>query len=96
MNCIEDAKRDLLAFNINVTSFATFRYEENYNMSTIIQCPQYEKRIVTSRVYYRLVLPLNGKQLRFVNITCSSTPDRDFPSQRIQDFTASLFHLFPR
>ena len=75
VNCIEDAKRDLQAFNISVTSFATFKYEEDFNMSTIIQCPQYDKRIVTSRVYYRLVLPLSGKQLRFVNITCSRTPE---------------------
>jgi hypothetical protein len=54
---------ELRALGLSVVAIATYEYEEDFNQSVIIQCPQYEKKIVSDRVYYRLVLPVSQAPL---------------------------------
>ncbi|XP_045206607.2 uncharacterized protein LOC123558822 [Mercenaria mercenaria] len=58
-DCYNEAVKDLQQYDITVSAIALYQYEEDYDASAIIQCPQYEKRIVSDRVYYRLVLPMS-------------------------------------
>jgi hypothetical protein len=54
--------KDLQLFNITVGAIALYQYEEDFDKSSVIKCPQYDKKIVSDRVYYRLVLPLSGRR----------------------------------
>ncbi|XP_045196918.2 uncharacterized protein LOC123551787 [Mercenaria mercenaria] len=58
-DCYHEAVKNLQQYNITVSAIVLYQYEENYDASAIIQCPQYDKKIVSDRVYYRIVLPLS-------------------------------------
>ncbi len=58
ITCYQEAVSELSTNGIKAEAFATYKYEEDYSESAMLLCPPYDKKIVASRVYYRLVLPL--------------------------------------
>ncbi|KAK3097956.1 hypothetical protein FSP39_014843 [Pinctada imbricata] len=49
-------ENDLAKDGITVSAFASYQYEEDFS-DAIMRCPKYDKKIVTTNTYYRLVLP---------------------------------------
>lgn len=54
--CWEEARTELYALGLNVSGFLTYEYEEDFGKD-IMLCPKYDRRLNSSRVYYRIVLP---------------------------------------
>ena len=54
--CWDEAADDLSALGVKIAAFATYQYEEGFGDS-IMACPKFDRRLSSSRVYYRLVLP---------------------------------------
>ena len=54
--CFDEAKDELEAMGLKIKAFMTYQYEEDFS-DAIILCPQYDRKIHSSRIYYRLVLP---------------------------------------
>lgn len=56
---------DLKEFGITINAVMTYQYEEDFSPEAMLRCPQYDKRLVSDRIYYRLVLPLEQKSLMY-------------------------------
>ncbi|XP_067674394.1 uncharacterized protein [Haliotis asinina] len=69
--CFDEAEQDLSAHGVTVAAFATYQYEENFS-DVIIVCPKFDRKIESSRIYYRLVLPTTP-QSDPCNITSGSS-----------------------
>nr|KAI8727386.1 CAunnamed protein product [Biomphalaria glabrata] len=54
--CYDEAIQDLNDMNLVVSAIVTYQYEENFS-DDIMLCPKYDKKIISSRIYYRIVLP---------------------------------------
>ena len=58
--CVENAKQEIEEERgLVISAFTTYQYEEGFS-EAIIRCPGLEKRIDSSRTYYRIVLPGEG------------------------------------
>ncbi|XP_071113546.1 uncharacterized protein [Haliotis cracherodii] len=53
--CFDEATQELSALGLKVAAFATYQYEENFS-EVIMVCPKFDRKIESSRIYYRLVL----------------------------------------
>ena len=62
-DCVTEAETELKLRGLNVTGFATYQYEEDF--SDKIMCGKLDRMINSSRIYYRLVLPM--KNVRWCN-----------------------------
>ncbi|XP_076466898.1 uncharacterized protein LOC143298095 isoform X2 [Babylonia areolata] len=58
--CYDEAVEELGGMGLNVTGFVTYGYEEGFS-DDIMLCPQTDRKINSSRVYFRIVLPV-GRQ----------------------------------
>lgn len=47
---------ELKSFGLNVTALMTYEYEEGFS-EAIMLCPRVDRKINSSRIYYRIVLP---------------------------------------
>ncbi|KAK7494594.1 hypothetical protein BaRGS_00014247 [Batillaria attramentaria] len=54
--CYDEAVQELTSMGLKVVSLATYEYEEGFS-ETIMMCPQVDRKINSSRIYYRIVLP---------------------------------------
>ena len=54
-DCITEAQEELT--DLKIKAFATYQYEEDFS-EKIMLCPKYDRKVNSSRIYYRLVLPL--------------------------------------
>ena len=61
-DCYHEAVKHLQTYNITVDAIALYEYEEDFDESAILQCPQYDQKITSDRIYYRLVLPLSERR----------------------------------
>ncbi|ESO89240.1 hypothetical protein LOTGIDRAFT_154331 [Lottia gigantea] len=59
--CYDEAVQELSQHDLIVRTFLTYNYEENFSNS-IMLCPKYDLKIISSRIYYRIVLPLEKVQ----------------------------------
>lgn len=59
INCFDDAVQVVTKAGLNFAGFATYKYNENYGDS-IIKCPPLDVKITGSRIYHRIVLPVNN------------------------------------
>ena len=57
-DCVSAAERELGTLGLNVSTWATFDYEEDYG-DGILACPQVDKKINGSRIYHRLVFKVS-------------------------------------
>ncbi|KAJ8315524.1 hypothetical protein KUTeg_007674 [Tegillarca granosa] len=58
-NCFDDALQVVTKAGLNFSGFATYKYNEDYGDS-ILKCPPLDVRITGSRIYHRIVLPVNN------------------------------------
>lgn len=72
IRCYDEAVQELRELGLNVTAFVTYQYEEGFS-DAIMQCPKYDRKINSSRIYYRIVLPA-------ANTTYSSSSPCDYKS----------------
>ncbi|KAK7503103.1 hypothetical protein BaRGS_00005729, partial [Batillaria attramentaria] len=54
--CYDEAVQELTAMGLKVVALATYKYEEGFS-DAIMMCPQVDRKINSSRIYYRIVLP---------------------------------------
>ena len=54
--CYDEAVEELKSFGLNVTALMTYEYEEGFS-EAIMLCPRVDRKINSSRIYYRIVLP---------------------------------------
>jgi len=59
VKCSDEAINEMSKLGLWISHLATYKYEENYS-DDIIKCPNYDKKIVNSRIYYRVVLPVKN------------------------------------
>ncbi|KAH9508215.1 hypothetical protein Btru_055040 [Bulinus truncatus] len=59
VRCYDEAIQELEQMGLTVSSIVTYQYEENFS-DDIMLCPQLDKKINSSRIYYRIVLPGKG------------------------------------
>lgn len=70
-HCYDEAVQELRSYGLNVTALVTYEYEEGFS-DDIMLCPRVDRKINSSRIYYRIVLPA-GPQFNESNVC-------DFPS----------------
>ena len=58
-DCVTEAENELTAAGLNVAGWMTYSYEDNFSKA-IMTCSLYDRMINSSRIYYRLVIPLHG------------------------------------
>ncbi|KAL4219146.1 hypothetical protein ACF0H5_021728 [Mactra antiquata] len=58
-DCLKRAASDLSVYNITIRSVMTYTYEEDFTNDAMIQCGTFDKKIITDRIYYRVVLPVD-------------------------------------
>ncbi len=63
-HCVLEAEQELENRGLTVAGWATYQNEEDFSDS-IRLCEEYDRRISSSRVYYRLVLPTEEKRSGF-------------------------------
>ncbi|XP_064618051.1 uncharacterized protein LOC135482131 [Liolophura sinensis] len=54
--CWEEARSELSSLGLKVSGFLTYEYEEDFGKDVML-CPKYDRRLNSSRIYYRIVLP---------------------------------------
>ncbi|XP_062601757.1 uncharacterized protein LOC134263430 [Saccostrea cucullata] len=59
VDCFTHAQQELTNHGLNIISFASYQYEEDFS-KVIVKCPKYDRKITTEYTYFRIVLP--GKQ----------------------------------
>ncbi|XP_041350900.1 uncharacterized protein LOC121369889 [Gigantopelta aegis] len=69
--CWDEAVNELSALGVKIAAFATYQYEENFGDSFMV-CPKFDRKLSSSRIYYRLVLP-TVSQSDPCNITSGSS-----------------------
>lgn len=70
LRCYNEAEQELKDMGLVVSTFVSYQYEENFS-DDILLCPKLDKKINSSRIYYRIVLP--GK-----NATYNSSSPCDY------------------
>jgi hypothetical protein len=56
IDCFTHAQQELTSKGLNIISFASYQYEENFS-KVIVKCPDFDKMITTTvYTYYRVVL----------------------------------------
>jgi len=56
--CLTDAKNDMKKLGLNISDVLTYEYEEGFS-DAIMRCPTVDRKIISSRIYHRIVLPTN-------------------------------------
>lgn len=56
MPCYDEAVQELSEMGLNVAALVTYEYEEDFS-DAIMMCPNVDRKVNSSRVYYRIVLP---------------------------------------
>lgn len=54
--CYDEAVQELKSLGLNVTALVTYEYEEGFS-DAIMLCPRVDRKINSSRIYHRIVLP---------------------------------------
>ncbi|XP_012936102.1 uncharacterized protein LOC106011351 [Aplysia californica] len=70
--CWDQAEQELKSMGLNVTAFLTYQYEEAFS-DAIMLCPKVDRKIRSSRNYYRIVLPANTTALN-TRTSCDFPP----------------------
>ena len=65
-DCVTEAETELKLRGLNVTGFATYQYEEDF--SGKIMCGNLDRMINSSRIYYRLVLPVKNARYGYYQV----------------------------
>ena len=68
-HCVDEAITDMDKAGAIIDDFATYQYEEDLNFN-IMLCGIHERVIHSSRVYYRLVLPVNSTRYTALVALC--------------------------
>lgn len=56
--CFDEAVEEVTQKGLKVKALLTYEYEEGFS-DAIMLCPQLDRKISSSRLYYRLVLPID-------------------------------------
>lgn len=62
--CVDEAASELSALGLTVETLATFSQPISWNKSVLLKCKNYEKQIVSGRIYNRVVIPVNSSTAR--------------------------------
>lgn len=64
ISCAKNAMLELFDLGVTVKYMAKYVQSSDWDPAVMLQCTAYDKKIVSGRVYTRLVLPLNNSEVR--------------------------------